>query len=540
MKVQKRDIFWNCLLFFLYSFSLFVIGYLNTHCTSLVILGIPFTIMSVNGCLSVIQLCIISLFCVLSKGKTFFLSVFFQTLNITLNAVSVLRSSNFQSSPGIMMALLGIVLLVILNSYLKQLKMDEIALDTVSYTDSLTNCLNRRGFMRELEVKASIGKNFYVVLLDIDNFAQINNKLGFKVGDKILIELADFYLSLNLPCVQIVARVGADEFALILEDNFIQDEHFALLVNLASLQEKYNDTLKISAGVVHFSRDTTDVEQLFFYADIALRSAKARRSGFAYFNKEFYKEIASQYLTEEDIKDALKKNTFELKYQPQYTTANKELFGFETLIRMKNKQNEYVNTQNFIDIAERSDLIFDIDCWVIKNAMIQMKPLIEKNNKIKLAVNVSGKNISSLPFIDYLRKCLNDTGFNPSNLKIEITETAVINNFDDLVVIISELIKMGITIALDDFGTGYSSLSYLSRISADLLKIDKSFVDEIEKNRELVKIMILLGHLTHSKVIAEGVETEQQVEILRELGCDFIQGYIWGRPMSLEQIKPLV
>jgi polar amino acid transport system substrate-binding protein len=238
----------------------------------------------------------------------------------------------------------------------------------------------------------------------------------------------------------------------------------------------------------------------------------------------------------------LANNSFELLYQPQFDVKDKKLVGFESLLRLRGKDGKFINTQEFINIAEKSGLIYEIDLWVVKNVLLQTADYIKQRPDIEISVNVSGKHLAIPGFVNYFVECLDKANFNPCNLKVEITESSYIKDFEEAVKVINRLKGIGIKIALDDFGTGYSSLSYLSRLPSDLLKIDKSFIDDIEidKNKlNFVDIIIKLGHLMENKVIAEGVENTEQLSLLSFLGCDYIQGYVWGKPMTLEDIKKI-
>ena len=307
------------------------------------------------------------------------------------------------------------------------------------------------------------------------------------------------------------------------------------------LQSNFAASVSASAGLALYDEDTSDLQQLLSYADTAMYKAKlGGKNGYYFFDQDMYQEIMKRYLTEKDLKNAIKNDTFEMLYQPQYEINSHKLVGFESLIRLKNKKGEYINTQQFINVAEKSGLIYDIDMWVMRNVMKQTRDFVILHPEIEISINVSGKHITNKGFIETVIDSLSETNFPPKNLKIEITESSYIRHIDEAAQIVQRLKILGVKTALDDFGTGYSSLNYLSKMAVDMLKIDKSFVDEIltkESDKSFVGIIIKLGHLMNCKVIAEGVEDQDQLSTLAFLGCDCVQGYVWGKPTHLEDLS---
>lgn len=497
---------------------------------------------TLNGCFSTIALYSIILIVICSNGKHFKTALVLQGIELVYIIIPILKFHSIGSLPAIFQTIFGIAVTIILALYIRKVKINEQNLNTIVYIDALTGCLNRRGLIRELSIKSNLGKEFYLIFLDLDNFKQINDLLGHSIGDQLLKDISERWS--NLPFLRYTLfRLGGDEFAIILESSDINKiERFMeeLFKSMESIDVKFSSIITTSAGIAHHTKDTTDINQLLIYADTAMYNAKkAGKNTYKYFDMKSYKELAKRYLTEEDIRRALNRNTFELRYQPQYDIKSHELIGLEALLRMKNKYGNYTKTQDFINVAEKSCLIYDIDLWVIKNVLFESANFVKEHPNVEVSVNVSGKHIIAFGFTEYLINCLKEADFPPTNLKIEITESSYIKNIDDAVRIIKSLKSLGIKIALDDFGTGYSSLSYLSRIPVDLLKIDKSFVDNIEldKNKSnFVDVIIKLGHLMNCKVIAEGVENDEQLDILLFLGCDYIQGFIWGKPMELSEI----
>lgn len=498
---------------------------------------------SIKGSINASILGLTLVMIIITNGKLYVESLFLQGVHVLWVVVSIVASKNLAALPGLCTTTISILLSTLIMLYLKKIKLNEIALDKAVYVDVLTNCLNRRGLLRELELKASMGKKFYLVFLDLDNFKQVNDTFGHDAGDELLLETANKWSAIKTQDNYILARLGGDEFAIIIETSKTGIIKFmnTLMTTTKCSSSKFGSYVSTSAGVAHFCDDTSDINQLLVYADTAMYKAKTSgKDAYVIFSKSMYEELAKRYLTEGDLRAALKANEFVLLYQPQYDVSGKNVVGYETLLRMYNKERDsFVNTQMFINIAEKSNLIYDIDMWVLKNALLQTKGLVDSKPNIDVSINVSGKHLMVDGFVDSVLDILIFTKFNPQNLKLEITESSYIRNINDAMLVINRLKLLGIKIALDDFGTGYSSLNYLSKIPVDTLKIDKSFIDEMLFNTQhtnFIDIIIKLGHLMNCKVLAEGVEDEEQVEILETLGCDYVQGYIWGKPMSIKEI----
>lgn len=497
-----------------------------------------------NGCMTACQIFVFCLAMIVSNGKVFKLAFSMNVTMFILALLNLLRDGFISCGAGVAFSILGCGLLYALWRYIKRLKKDEEDLDRAAYTDLLTGCLNRRGLLRELAMKSEMGKNFYLIFLDLDNFKQVNDTLGHEEGDELLCEIVTIWSKLSSKYPFTVCRLGGDEFAIIYETN--NKEATSEFVNkvlhsITTLQSKFANYVSASAGLALYDEDTSDLQQLLSYADTAMYKAKlAGKNDYYFFDQDMYQEIMKRYLTEKDLKNAIKNDLFEMLYQPQYEISSHKLVGFESLIRLKNKKGEYINTQQFINIAEKSGLIYDIDMWVMHNVMKQTRDFVLLHPEVEVSINVSGKHITNKGFVERVIDSLSETGFPPKNLKIEITESSYIRYIDEAVQVIQRLKVLGIKTALDDFGTGFSSLNYLSKMPVDMLKIDKSFVDKMlikENDRSFVDTIIKLGHIMGCKVIAEGVEDHAQLSALASLSCDFIQGYIWGKPTKLDDLN---
>lgn len=496
---------------------------------------------SINGILGVIAFAFIIFMIIGSNGQHLKTAIILQASNIIFLTVLIIVSKNLAPLPSIILSLIGIALCFIIAEYLKRLLKNEDTINNFMYIDNLTGLLNKHGFMKELYIKANLGKEFYLAIIDLNDFRRINEAANQSEGDRILRNLSQIWS--KIPMGFTMSYFGGGTFALVSEcEKYYMDEIvFELFNAIKMVDSEYNVLISVSVGISHYTQDTTDIDQLVTYAYTAMIQSKdTDKNKFTYFNSEHYKLLKDRSLTEKNIRNALMHDSFEVLYQPQFSIKTHKIVGFESLLRLRNKAYKFVNTQDFINIAESSGLIYEIDLWVIKNVLLQTSDYVKEHSGIDISVNVSGKHITIPGFTEYVLRCLNFTKFNPSNLKIEITESSYIKNFDEAVKVINNLKSMGIKIALDDFGTGYSSLSYLAKLPSDLLKIDKSFIDgmELDQNKcKFVDVIIKLGHIMKNKVIAEGVENNDQVSLLAILGCDYIQGYIWGKPMTLDEIK---
>ena len=432
-----------------------------------------------------------------------------------------------------------IILSLIFRFYIFKAKTNEASLDNAAYYDTLTKCINRRGLIKWMENKSLIDEPFFLVFLDLDNFKAVNDTLGHESGDELLKFVASKWSDIKAFDKCTLARLGGDEFALTIEsgDKTIASHVVKEMFNSIKTGSDLASYVTSSAGIALYPTDTRDIQKLLSYADTAMYKAKTSgKNRYLFFNARMYKEIVDRYNIEKQIKHALEYNQFYLLYQPQFRYGQEKPIGYETLIRMKSESDIEISPLTFISIAEQSGLIFDIDLWVLKHALIETLPLVKREKDLIIAVNLSGKHLSDMNLIEDVTTILNETGFPPANLEFEITESSYINHIDDATLNIHKLKKLGCRLALDDFGTGYSSLSFLTKLQIDIVKIDRTFTIDIcndEEKINFVNVIIQLAHLLKCKVIAEGVETEEQSNKLCELGVDMVQGYYWGKPQKI-------
>lgn len=440
------------------------------------------------------------------------------------------------SMAGVANSIVYIIVIVILNQYFKKR-------DKEAVTDYLTGLYNIRGLFYKLKTRIEDGKPFDIIYIDLGNFKIINDNFGHNYGDRILKQLSGI-VSAMIKDKGYLTRVGGDEFVIVvnsgvdsvaLANSVLEKIREKIVINCNG--SEFETYLTVFGGIASYPKDATDRETLLKYADIAMfEASKSMKNEVVLFNKDMEATLVRRLEIENLIIDSLKENYFYCVYQPQYELQGKKLRGFETLIRMKTPQGEMISPSEFIPVAEGSNLIFEIDNYVLHRAMVEFRDVIKKNKDLIISVNVSAKNIASFDFPNRIARIIEETDFRPENLEIEITEYCLVQSIDLTIANITKLREMGIHVALDDFGTGYTSLSYLAKMPIDLLKIDKSMIDNIvkdEKARDFANAVISMGHLVNCDVISEGVETEEQLEVLESLNCEYVQGYVWGRPLDL-------
>jgi len=420
--------------------------------------------------------------------------------------------------------------------------------------DTLTGLPNRLLFQDRVQqaTRAALrhGKKGAVIWIDLDKYKQINDTLGHRVGDEVLCEVAR-RLQMSLRTSDSVARVGGDEFTVLAQD-LAQPEDaervaatllasFALPFELAANQT----ALTASLGISMFPEHGEDPLTLLRNADIAMYSAKQAGGGtFRMFRSALSDSMQRRVLLERELKTALERNEMNLNYQP-LLDRNGHLDGVEALLRWNNPEAGQVPPIEFIPIAEETGLIASIGEWVTRTACRNAARWLQLGYDVPhIAVNVSALQFADGKFTALVERILRECGLPPSRLELEITETALMNNLVGVIEQIGLLRRLGVRFAIDDFGTGYSSLSHLQNLPVDCVKIDRSFIKDLEPGAEgcttLVRGIIALAHNLGLQVVAEGVETAQQLALLKTLGCDINQGFFLHRPMSEEALEQLL
>jgi len=423
----------------------------------------------------------------------------------------------------------------------------ENELKKLAYYDSLTGLPNR-GFFKELleqETKRAKRKStqFSLLFIDLDEFKSTNDTLGHTAGDLLLSEFAKRLKACTRES-DVSARMGGDEFIVLLPnvgDTLTAERVAANLIRyLDEPVEIEGQRIKITAsiGISSYPKDGTTTEELIRVSDLAMYQAK-KVPGTCF---RFYSELDNArqmeiYELENDIRRGLREREFVAHYQVKVDMNSLKPVGFEALVRWNHPERGVVPPGEFVDVAENADLIQEISGQVISHVAMDVKTYAEIFGTCPpIAINISSSQFRDLTFPDYLANTLRAYNLDPGSIEIEITESMMIEA-DDAMASLNQLKSIGINIAIDDFGTGYSSLSYLKRLPADYLKIDKSFVDDIafgSADKSIVKAILEMAKGLNLKVVAEGVETKEQLECLRSLGCHHGQGYLFGKPEPLE------
>ncbi|HSE30727.1 MAG TPA: bifunctional diguanylate cyclase/phosphodiesterase [Pyrinomonadaceae bacterium] len=424
----------------------------------------------------------------------------------------------------------------------------------LAYHDALTRLPNQSLFKDRLKQAIALSSRSdqmqAVLLLNVDRFKTINDSLGYTAGDQMLQAIAQRLTS----CVResdTVARFGADEFAvLLLQLDRAQDaanvaKAIKQAVEQAFLIDGRELCISSSIGISLYPHDGRDTPTLLKSAGVALQCSKEKGQGdYEFYTSGHTSHALKQLLLESQMRPALERGEFVIAYQPQVDVKTFQLVGMEALVRWNHPALGTLQPADFIQLAEDTGMIIHIGDWVLRMAFAQNKLWLDSGfSPMQLAVNVSARQFQQRAFIGTIRDLLKETDLDPALLELELTEASIMKEPEKAIEKLNELRDMGIKIAIDDFGTGYSSLSYLKRFPIDTLKIDKTFVSDVSTNEDdaaIVKAIVMMGHALDITVIAEGVETPQQLEYLTSLGCDVIQGYLFSAPLSTECFTELL
>jgi len=414
-----------------------------------------------------------------------------------------------------------------------------------AYYDTLTSLPNRFLSLDRLSQMLDESKRkqekIAVFFLDLDDFKKVNDSLGHEVGDKLLLEAAK-RLKKATRKTDTIGRLGGDEFIL-LSPGF--HDEMSIKTIAQNLLEVFRKPFRIdsreliitlSLGVAVAPDNGATVSDLLRNADTAMYQAKTLgRNAYSFFTKEMNTAMIRRFEVEEQMRNALERNEFEVFYQPQFDSKTQQVIGAEALLRWHNPTLGNVFPDEFIPIAEQTGLIVPIGQYVINESLNFLSLWqTQQNNNFVMAVNLSPRQFRDKKLLNIIKKALKNAGLNPGNLELEITEGVLMTGQSYITETLIELQELGVKLSMDDFGTGYSSLSYLRQYHFDVLKVDRSFVNGItinKEDRDLVKASIAIAHSLGLKVVAEGVEISEQLNILNELGCDYVQGYYFSKPM---------
>jgi len=386
-----------------------------------------------------------------------------------------------------------------------------------------------------------------VVYLDLDEFKPVNDTFGHDKGDMLLVDVSQ-RLKKHLRSDDTVAQVGGDEFILLLSEINNQDEcQLALQRILDGLSttfalEEHSVTISASIGVTLYPQDKTDPETLLRHADQAMYVAKQYgRNRYHFFDPIHDKQVQSDIAALAEIQSSLEKEEFVLFYQPIIELSERKVIGVEALIRWQHQEKGILSPMEFLPIVEGSHLEVQLGNWVLSAAFRQLEEWQKANLNLVVSINISARHLQQKSFVEYLSQLLQDYPLVPAKLiTLEIVETAALNDMQQVSEIIKNCHHLGVKFALDDFGTGYSSLTYFKRLPIDKLKIDQSFIRDMLVDKEdyaIVKATVSLAQAFQRTVVAEGIETEEHLKALMEIGCEFGQGYGIARPMSAELIE---
>lgn len=428
----------------------------------------------------------------------------------------------------------------------KELLQANKVLDELTKKDTSTGLFNRRYFLEQLDKRIEEkAEPFSILYMDLDRFKVINDTHGHEMGDRVLLVITE-RLSKWKPEAAVLARVGGDEFTLIDSQSTELDYLEGLCTQIKTLLEQpiivdsYKFYLGISIGVARYPMDATDRFELLKYADIAMYSAKKHfdDSRFAFYNQSQSEKIERRNEIEILLRNVSFDEEFQLYFQPQFHIATGRLVGMEALLRWNSPKLGMISPVEFIPLAEETGIIIRIGNWVTKKAIEQIYDWNTRYNlNLVMGINISPRQIYDVNFTAYINEMLQDYEIPPAWIDLEITESSAMNNSIAMEGIFEALSQLGISISIDDFGTGYSSLSYIKRFHIDRLKIAKELIDSISNDANellIVKAIVMMAKGMNIATIAEGVESEEQLNLLKLLGCDEVQGYVMDRPLTSE------
>jgi diguanylate cyclase (GGDEF)-like protein len=433
-------------------------------------------------------------------------------------------------------------------------KKNEATINHLAYHDLLTGLANRaalNNYVQDVLKTCSLGNCMGAMLvMDVDNFKAINDIQGHSFGDQLLIKIAQL-LSKKCGEIHFAARTGGDEFVVLFptiknkKDAVQYGDKVNALFSAPIIIEEKNVHVTISTGITLFPHDGTTVEEIFQNAELAMYQAKSQgKSQYIFFDKTMANMLREKSLREKSLRQALVTEELKLWYQPIIDLSTQNISGFEALIRWDSREYGFVMPNDFIGLAEETGLIIPIGQQMIKQACYFIKSLHQvSHSQLTVTVNISVVQLMQNDFVESVQKIINETGVDASFMGLEITESILMESLEVNIAKIKALKQLGITIYLDDFGTGYSSLKYLQHLPIDVVKIDKSFIDTLNNDQEspgLTRFIIELAHHLGITVVAEGVETEQQLQALVEYGCDAAQGYLFSKPVPQDQVCGLL
>ncbi|MBB6451796.1 diguanylate cyclase (GGDEF)-like protein/PAS domain S-box-containing protein [Salirhabdus euzebyi] len=425
-------------------------------------------------------------------------------------------------------------------------KRNEDLIQHMAFHNDLTNLPNRRTLLNELRKSIDNNQKIFLLFINLDRFKFINDSLGHSVGDLLLKNVGQRLSTLKSDSV-FAFHIGGDEFILIMKTDDVQcvKDLASKIINKIATPfkiENYSLVVTSSIGISESPKDSTELEELIKYADLTMHEAKKHRDKnyYLFYDEKIKLLTNKKILMENELKKAIGENELSLNYQPKYDLHTNKIIGMEALLRWNNKKLGQVSPAEFIPIAEQSNLIIDIGNWVIKETLRQLKQWEDKRHPlVKVSINISNIQLQQEDFLKTLKNLLDQYNVHPNYLELEITES--VTSVPKLIIPLLHAIKdLGIGISIDDFGTGYSSLSVLNHLPIDTLKVDRSFVQDLASKtygKHMIKSIIDIGRNLGLLVVVEGIETEEELDVLKDLGCPVAQGYYFSKPVDADEIE---
>ena len=522
---------------------------------TLVILDNPISYSSFAGVFSSLSNMFVICLAVFYRKPGFVVALIFLVMQFPMMVINIFVRHSTTNLPGLFMNFFTIVAVIIIYvSYKKVLQYQQSIRDQ-AVKDRLTGLPNRFACNEVMDDLVKRGDKFAVVSVDINDFKSINDTMGHETGNVVLRNVADRWVrladSMKNGINVFVARLSGDEYMLIIRGYNFSDDIEKIITEFKKALEKkmtIDDCdyfLTACYGYTEFPTDDDNVDSLFLFADTALHEVKRTRTATNIMRfKPDILNTEKTLETERKIRYALDNNSVFFHLQPQYDIDH-NLRGFEALARMKDSNGNFVSPADFIPVAEKTGLIDRIDIRVFELAVQFLADILRanKDSDIIVSCNVSVRHLMKNNFIDDIKNTIVKYQVPASHIEIEITESIMIDSLEKALNRIAEIKNLGMKVAIDDFGTGYSSLSYLNNFPSDLLKVDKSFIDLMntsESSKQYVATIVSIGHILNLRVISEGVEDQAQIDTLKSIGCDYIQGFVWGRPMPVDDALEII
>ena len=502
---------------------------------------------------SLSNICVIC-FAVLFRKPGFIISIILLLAQFPMMFINIFVKHVTTNLPGLFMNFFTIIAVIVIYFSHRKVLQYQKGIRDQAIKDRLTGLPNRFATTELMEDMVKRNEKFSLFAVDLNDFKSINDTMGHETGNIVLQKVAERWVKLadkKKNGVNVfVSRISGDEYLLLISGYTYSDDvektidEFKAELERKMTIDECDYFITACYGYTEYPTDDNNVDSLLLFADAALHEAKRMSTTSVLKFKPDLLNTEKALETERKIRYALENNMVTFNLQPQYD-INHKLRGFESLARMKDQEGNTVSPGEFIPVAEKCGLIDRIDMRVFELSMEFLSNVLraKKDSDIIISCNVSVRHLMKNNFIDELKDVIVKYQIPTSHVEIEITESVMIDSLEKALQRIDEIKDMGMKVAIDDFGTGYSSLSYLNNFPSDLLKIDKSFIDLMntsESSKQYVATIVSIGHILNLHVISEGVEDEAQIDTLREIGCDYIQGFVWGRPMPADDALEIV